>query len=134
MINNTWFDDNAFKCFKNPLSEAFYIADTDGTINTLEGPVNYPSGYYIMTGPKGEQYPMNPEKFHQLKDDNGDGTATPKKIIKLAKIADHSGTVHTSWGEPLNYNPDVDVIIKHGDNDFGVVKREIFDTTYSIME
>jgi hypothetical protein len=35
-----------------------------------------------------------------LKDDRGD--ATPKKIPKIAKLADHNGVLHTSWGD-LNY-------------------------------
>jgi hypothetical protein len=133
-ISDKWFDINSFTCFKKSIPESFCIADDDGEIETLEGPVKYKKGFYIITGPKGEQYPMPPEKFNELKDDNGDGTATPKKIIKLAKVADHSGTVDTSWGEQLHYAPNDDVIVRHGNNDYGVVKKDIFDKTYSKLE
>ena len=83
-----------------------------------------------MTGPKGEEYPISPETFRKMKDDQGDGIAVPKSIEKLAKIADHDGSVDTSWGEKLNYTKDEDVIVRHGENDYGVVKRDIFATTY----
>ena len=70
------------------------------------------------------------EKFADLYDDNKDGTATPKKIIKLAKLADHDGVIHTSWGN-LSYTANNDFIVKHGDGDFGAVKVDIFNQTYA---
>jgi hypothetical protein len=133
-IDDDWFKTGSFKTFKKPAREKYEIAKTDGTIDTLEGPIRYKAGAYIMTGPKGEQYPITPERFAELKDDNGDGTASPKKIIKLAKVADHSGTVNTSWGDPMHYNPGEDIIVRHGPNDYGVVKKDIFKQTYTTAE
>ena len=133
-ITDDWFKDGGFKTYKRPAKEHYEIADKPGTIQTLEGPVKYPEGYYIMTGPKGEQYPISPEKFNDLKDDHGNGVCTPKKIIKVAKLADHSGSVDTSWGEKLHYNPGDDVIVRHGPNDYGVVKKDIFAHTYEKIE
>ena len=128
-INDAWFKDG-FQTFKKPAKERYEIAKEPGTIDTLEGPVKYSAGYYIMTGPKGEQYPITPERFKELKDDLGNGICTPKKIIKVAKLADHSGSVDTSWGEKLYYNTGEDVIVRHGPNDYGVVKKDIFAQTY----
>jgi hypothetical protein len=130
-ITDDWFKTGAFKCAKDSTArEKFEIATKPGTLQTLEGPVNYEAGYYIITGPKGEQYPMSPDTFRKLKKDNGDGTATPVAIPKIAKIADHSGIVNTSWGEPLHYAPGEDIIVRHGPNDYGVVKKDIFAQTY----
>ena len=129
-VTDAGFTDGGFTTYKRPAKERYEIADEPGTIDTLEGPVKYPAGYYIMTGPKGEQYPITPEKFNDLKDDLGDGVCTPKKIVKFAKLADHSGTVDTSWGEKLQYNTGEDVIVRHGENDYGVVKKDIFAQTY----
>jgi len=129
-INDNWFIKDSFKTYKRPAKEHYEIASEPGTIDTLEGPVKYPKGFYIMTGPKGEQYPISPEKFSELKDDLGNGVCTPRKIIKFAKLADHSGSVDTSWGEKLNYNSGEDVIVRHGKNDYGVVKKDIFNQTY----
>lgn len=129
-ISDAWFEQGSFKTFKRPNPEHYEVADKDGEIQTLEGPVKYKAGYYILTGPKGEQYPMPPEKFRELKDDAGDGVCYPKKIVKLAKLADHDGSVATSWGETLHYSAGEDYIVRHGDNDYGVVKKDIFTKTY----
>ena len=64
-----------------------------------------------------------------MKNDLGNGVCSPKKIIKLAKLADHDGVIHTSWGK-LAYTANNDYIVKHGPTDFGVVKKDIFDQTY----
>jgi len=130
-INDAWFKDG-FQTYKKPAREKYEIAQEDGTIQTLEGPVNYKKGYYILTGPKGEQYPIPPEKFDELKDDLGNGVCSPKKIIKTAKLADHDGVVKTSWGEDLNYTANNDYIVRHGAGDYGVVKADIFKQTYNI--
>jgi hypothetical protein len=42
--------------------------------------------------------------------------------------------VNTSWGEPLNYTAGNDYIVKHGPNDYGVVKKDIFTQTYNTKE
>ena len=70
----------------------------------------------LAAGPKGEKYPIPPEKFNELKDDMGGGVCTPKRIVKVAKLADHDGAVKTSWGETLNYTKGNDYIVKHGIN------------------
>ena len=132
-ITDDWFIKDSFKTYKRPAKERYEIADEPGTIDTLEGPVKYPAGYYIMTGPKGEQYPITPEKFNDLKDDLGDGVCTPKKIVKYAKLADHDGVLHTNWGD-LNYTKGNDVIVRHGDGDYGAVKLDIFQQTYDTKE
>jgi hypothetical protein len=129
-ITDNWFKEGGFKTYKKPNPEKYEIASEDGTLQTLEGPVNYKKGYYILTGPKGERYPIPPEKFQELKDDAGNGVCYPKKIIKVAKLADHNGSVNTSWGEVLNYTSGNDYIVRHGSNDYGVVKTDIFDKTY----
>jgi len=129
-ISDEWFQNGGFKTYKKPNPEKYTVAQQDGTIQTLEGPVAYKAGYYILTGPKGEQYPMPPEKFAELKDDAGNGVCYPKKIIKLAKLADHDGSVATSWGEVLNYTTGNDYIVRHGPGDYGVVKKDIFAKTY----
>ena len=129
-INDKWFEQGSFKTYKKPHKERYEIAKEPGTIQTLEGPVKYDTGFYIMTGPKGEQYPITPERFKDLKDDLGNGICTPKKIFKLAKLADHDGSVPTSWGETMHYTAGNDFIVKHGPNDYGVVKKDIFAQTY----
>ena len=131
-ITDAWFKKDAFKAYKRPdKREPFRVAKDSGVIDTLEGPVKYNPGDYIMTGPKGEEYPIGSETFAKLKSDNGDGTASPKKIVKLCKLADHDGEVTLQYnGSQLAYHKDEDVIVRHGENDYGVVKKDIFAQTY----
>lgn len=130
-IDDNWFKQGGFQTYKKANPIKYQTAKQDGVLKTLEGPVNYKAGYKIVTGPKGEQYPIPPEKFAELYDNNTDGTATPKKIMKMAKLADHDGVVNTSWGEPLNYTAGNDYIVRHGPNNNGVVKKDIFPQTYA---
>jgi len=128
-ITDAWFKQGSFETYKKPAQEKYEIAQQAGTVQTLEGPVQYEAGHYIMTGPKGEQYPITAEKFNALKDDLGNGVCTPKKIIKIAKLADHDGVIHTSWGD-LAYTAGNDYIVRHGTGDYGAVKKDIFAQTY----
>jgi len=128
-ITDAWFKQGGFDTFKKPAQEKYEVAQQAGTVQTLEGPVQYAAGHYIMTGPKGEQYPITAEKFNTLKDDQGNGIAVPKKIIKTAKLADHDGVIHTSWGD-LAYTAGNDYIVRHGTGDYGAVKKDIFAQTY----
>jgi hypothetical protein len=128
-INDHWFAHGSFETYKHANPIHYKTAISSGTIETLEGPVDYQAGHKIITGPKGEQYPVNPQKFAEYYDDNRDGTATPKKIHKHAKLADHNGVVHASWGD-LNYTAGEDYIVRHGAGDYGVVKKDIFAQTY----
>ena len=129
-ITDKWFD-GGFVTYKHPTPIHYKTAIHPGTVDTLEGPVDYHTGHKIITGPKGEKYPVSPEKFKEYYDDNGDGTATPKKIHKVAKLADHDGVVHASWGD-LNYKAGEDYIVRHGSGDYGVVKKDIFAKTYHL--
>lgn len=129
-INETFFAEGAEVAWKKSTPEKFEVAATDGVLETKEGPQRYKCGYRIITGPQGEQYSMPKETFETLKDDNGDGTATPKKILKLVKMAEEDGAVKTSWGETLEYRAKKDYIIRHGKGDYGVVKSDIFEETY----
>jgi hypothetical protein len=130
-ITDEWFAHGSFETYKHPTPIHYKTAIASGTVDTLEGPVEYLAGHKIITGPKGEKYPVSPEKFADYYDDNKDGTATPKKIFKHAKLADHSGVVKASWGD-LNYTAGEDYIVRHGPGDFGVVKKDIFAQTYEL--
>ena len=134
-IDNNWFTDGSFKTFKKPIPVPYKIADTDGITDTLEGPVEHKAGHYIMgPGPKKEFWPLDPDNFHDKYDDNNDGTGTPKVgVVKLAKLADHDGVVKASWGD-LEYTSGNDVIVRHGEGDYGVVKLDIFQQTYDTKE
>jgi len=132
-INDDWFKQGSFNTYKKPAIEKYEIAKYPGTVDTLEGQIHFDAGNYIMTGPKGERYPISPEKFKNLKDDLGHGKCKPKKISKIAKLADHDGSVVLQYnGQKLNYTAGNDYIVQHGPGDYGVVKKDIFAQTYAL--
>jgi len=128
-VNDDWFKNGSFETSKKAAPIKYETAEKAGTVQTLEGPVNHEAGHKIITGPKGEKYPVSPEKFKEYYHDHGDGTATPKPIAKQAKVADHDGVVHATWGD-LNYEKGKHVIVRHGPGDYGVVEKGIFNQTY----
>jgi hypothetical protein len=132
-VNDEWFKQGAFETYKKAAPIKYTVPGQPGTVQTLEGPVKHSAQARIITGPKGEQYPVEPAKFAQLYDDNGDGVATPKKIPKMAKLADHNGVLHTSWGD-LQYTAGNDYIVRHGTGDYGAVKKDIFAQTYALPQ
>ena len=98
-ITDEWFDhEDTFVAFKPPKPINYEIAQTSGTTETLEGSVRHEAGHAIVTGPKGERYPIAPDKFKDLYDVDAQGTATPKKILKQVRPADHTGVLKTSFG------------------------------------
>ena len=129
-ITDEWFQHpTTFIAFKPPKPIQYETAVDSGVIDTLEGGVRYEKGHAIVTGPKGERYPIAPDKFAELYDVDEAGVATPKKILKQVRPADHSGVLKTSWGE-LAYKPG-DLVVRHGKGDYGVVAPDIFAKTYA---
>ena len=131
-IDDRWFKhEDVFLAFKRPILEKYEIANSPGKIKTLAGVMSYPSGCYILTGTRGEQYLLPVEKFRELKDDHYNGTCTPKKVLTSVRLADHTGGVITQYGE-LIYTENRDYVVKHGENDYEIVKADIFELTYKI--
>jgi len=129
-VDEDWFKQGSFETAKKSVPIKYRIASEAGTTQTKEGPVRHEAGHAIMTGTQGEEWPVAPEKFKELYDtDEKAGTATPKRIAKTAKLADHDGTVKASWGD-LEYKKGQDYIVRHGPGDYGVVKKDIFANTY----
>ena len=129
-VDEKWFEHpETFDTSKKGKPISYEVAQEDGTTETLEGGVRHMKGHHIITGPKGEKYPVAPEKFAELYDDQGEGKATPKAIRKKARMADHDGVVKASWGD-LAYEKGKHYIVRHGDGDYGVVAADIFDQTY----
>jgi len=134
-VNDEWFKTGSFIAAKIAnKSEPFRILKEPEIIHSREGDLPGNVGDYVIAGPKDEatgkfEYLNNPETFHELKTDNGDGTASPKAIPKQVKLADHDGVLHTSWGD-LQYTKGNDYIVRHGTGDYGAVKLDAFAKTY----
>ena len=134
-----WFledshDLSAFLTYKLPEPIRFKVAADSGAIQTLEGEMKYECGHIIITGPAGEQYPVHPDTFIEKYNVNQSrNEATPKKIEKLAKMADHDGVLHLACGV-LEYKANRDYIVRHAPGEYGPVRADIFEITYHIPQ
>lgn len=139
---------------KRPLSlqvhfaTAADVARTDGVFNagyirTRETPVGDPGvrfapGDAIVTGTRGEQWPIQRDRFEATYAPSGEGGAfgTDGPFHKVAgpvpvRPMDEAFSVSASWGE-LSGGPG-DYLVQYGRGDFGVVSGESFADTYEMM-
>ena len=125
-------DPEAFKCFKKPIPLEFRIAQKPEKVQTKEGPVQAKAGAYIMTGTKGENWPIPADQFNYdiLTQDGSTGTAAKKKIIVPAKEMNETFEVKVSWSPNTLKGKIGDYLVQYGPGDYGVVDKEIFNETY----
>ena len=126
-------DSSAQKVQKKAIPLQFRIAEQPETIQTLEGPVKAPAGAYIMTGTKGENWPIPADKFKATYNIIDNKTASKKAIPVPAKKMDQDFFVTVSWStDKLQGNPG-DWLVQYGPGDYGVVETSIFDETYDLL-
>lgn len=113
------------------------FARSAGTIQTLEGQVRYAEGDAILTGPKGEQWPVARARFDAaylpLAPDGGgrDGLyqKQPQRCWALVLIGDR--TVPLSSGRGSLKGKAGDVLLEYGPGDRSIVAADIFAALYS---
>lgn len=117
-IDEGWFKSGFIPVVKKQIPVYYKQATKAGTIQTLEGPAKYEAHDFIVTGPEGEEYPVPFKKFlslYKLQPTAG-SPAVPNRILKIAKLADHDGVLHKSFGD-LEYKKDEHFIVYHGPGD-----------------
>lgn len=65
-INDIYKKDSKVKKYrKKPVIIEAYVTTKEEYIETLEGTMKADIGDYVITGVKGEQYPVKPDIFHE---------------------------------------------------------------------
>ncbi|WP_116137534.1 RHS repeat-associated core domain-containing protein [Trinickia diaoshuihuensis] len=117
----------------------YFVLDQAETIQTLEGPRQAEVGDVVLTGIKGEQWPMRFSEFNARYDFVGAaGVATPSAVPTKVKAEQMSGpfTVTPPWSEtPLFLNTgDIRVAVLGDSRNVWGVDHDIFFETYDILE
>lgn len=124
------------------------LARTDGAFNagyirtneTAVGDrgVRFVPGDAIVTGTRGEQWPIQRDKFEATYAPSQEGGAfgTDGLFHKVAgpvpvRCMDEPFSVSASWGE-LTGGPG-DYLVQYGPGDFGIVSTESFGDTYELV-
>jgi hypothetical protein len=127
-------------CIKRPLPARVTFAAVDGTLATLEGPVQYKEGDALMTGVSGEHWPIRRSTFEatyqpsglQLMGEGGTYLKKPMPVQAtqimepmLLNLDGHRGTLN---GKPGDW------FLKDALGRQWVVANEIFIATYEILD
>nr|WP_229265357.1 PGDYG domain-containing protein [Duganella sp. 1224] len=120
---------------KLPVPVHARFADADGVCQTLEGPVPYHAGDAILTGVRGEQWPMLCTRFKQsyepLPGQPGQYRKRPQTVLALR--LDHAIEVAVNGRRGVLRGQPGDWLLQYGPGDFGVVAADIFDETYRFV-
>lgn len=122
---------------KRALERAVAFAREDGVCETLEGPVPYASGDAIVTGERGERWPVSKARFTRRYRPCGETRAgedgrylsaasevLARRLEEHTEVAVCGGTLVGEAG---------DWVIDYGDGSRGVVRGDIFADTYDVV-
>jgi hypothetical protein len=122
---------------RGDLSYPFVVADSDGTVETLEGPEPYKKGDYIMTGVAGEKWPIRAEKFpKKYRVDQANPAVAfpnPDDAVREVEIADAEGEIDAYGGAVKHKVKPGDYIVTYGPGDRARVQKDVFEKTYEVL-
>ena len=112
------------------------FARAAGEAQTLEGVVPYRSGDALITGPTGEQWPVEREFFFRNyqpqpgvgQGDDGEYRRLPQQVWAL-RMRDAFCVQSGNGGTPLRGAPG-DWLVQHGPDNYSVVRADIFPQLY----
>lgn len=127
----------ALRVCKKPIPVQVEFATVDGVCETLEGPVRYRAGDAILTGIKGERWPVRRGTFLSSYEPAAptrageDGTYRKASSVAYALRVDRAREVPVSWqDDPLRARPG-DWLLQYPDGSYGVLQDDIFRDSYA---
>jgi hypothetical protein len=129
-------DPRARRVVKRPIAVAVAFAPANGVCETLEGPVGVRAGDAVLTGVKGERWPVQRHLFLSSyrpvppTRTGQDGEYRKLPAITLALQIDRDLTVPVGWqDDPLQGHPG-DWLLRYEDGSHSIVRDAIFRQTY----
>ncbi|MDL2207649.1 PGDYG domain-containing protein [Desulfovibrio sp. OttesenSCG-928-M16] len=113
------------------------FADKAGTLDTLEGKVNYERGDALLTGSEGENWPVSRDSF--------DRRYVPEAAVERGQNGIYRPVAEPVWAAQIHEAFTVilsdekgsllgragDWLVQYGVGEYGIVDREIFASRYS---
>jgi len=126
-------DPGAQQVQKKDIPLQFRVAEQPETIETLEGPQPAAVGAYIMTGTKGENWPIPKDEFEKNYNIIGDNTAAKKPLPIPGKQMQEDFFVTPTWSPNKLHGKPGDWLVQYEPGNYGVVEASIFDETYDLL-
>jgi len=123
------------KARKKPIAVPVVFASRDGVLRTVEGPVAYRAGDALMTGVKGERWPVRRDEFAERYVPAGgqamfvDGDYLKRPVVVDAERMDAPFSVSLGDGNVLAGQAG-DWLITGTDGEQWVVAGDVFAETY----
>ncbi len=121
---------------KRPISVRVSFALQDGTCQTLEGPVGYRIGDAVLTGVRGEHWPVRRDLFVASYSPvpptvaGQDGLYRKNPSVALALQLDRDTRVPVGWQPDALHGHPGDWLLRYDDGSHGVLQDAIFRETY----
>jgi hypothetical protein len=121
---------------KRPLSLRVAFAPQGGTCDTLEGPVGYRTGDAVLTGVRGEHWPVRRDLFlasyspEPPTEAGQDGLYRKNPSVALALQLDRDTRVPVGWQPDALHGHPGDWLLRYDDGSHGVLQDAIFRETY----
>ncbi len=116
------------------------FAEAPGICQTLEGEVRYDAGDALLTGTRGETWPVGRPRFDSTYEASAstppgaDGIYRKRPLLIKGRRLAETTTVHLSNGRgSLTGNPG-DWLVQYGEGDFAIVSSDIFAETYDLID
>ncbi len=130
-------DPRALRVCKKPIPVRAEFAAADGVCETLEGPVRFKAGDPILTGTRGERWPVGRDTFRSSYEpvpptragENGDYRKTPS--LSLALRLDRPCDVPVGWQNDPLHGRAGDWLLQYADGSYGVIQDHIFRASYA---
>jgi len=133
-------DPEAVVAVKRPVPVAVRFATEAGTLETLEGRVDYDAGAAILRGVKGELWPLSPERFGSLYEPLPGTTAGRDGSYRKRPIPVHAKRILAG---PFSVNVGVrqqplrgrvgDWLVQYSSAKRSVMTDEVFRESYQVI-
>jgi PGDYG protein len=129
-------DPRALRVCKKPIPVQVEFAVAEGTCGTLEGPVRFRAGDAIVTGVRGERWPVSRDAFLSAyqavppTQTGRDGVYRKGAASAHAMRLEERQDVPVGWqNDPLHGEPG-DWLLQYADGSRGVLRDQIFRESY----
>jgi len=125
---------------KRPVSVTVAFASTPGTCATLEGEIHYNAGDAIVTGTRGEKWPVGRLRFEatyepEVGETPGtDGRYRKRPALIRGRQLLEKTTVTLSDGRGILTGHAGDWLVRYGEEDYAIIARDIFNETYDLID
>jgi hypothetical protein len=131
-------ENGTVRAVKKNIPVSVVFADVDGVFETREGSVPYKSGDTLLTGPGGESWPVERERFSRCYSpmpgvgawEEGEYLRNDEPVLALRM--DEPFVTEIPAGGVLRGEPG-DWLVRYTEDDRGIVGREIFESTWEIL-